>query len=158
MVHKDWALFRTYLAEEGYDHLVERHRERGLPETGFAERYTRYAKALVQVGPIDPDDADRTIGMPLELIARDNPYGHGVDGLEISLLWHGKSLPGRRVNVFHDDGVVRRTSVATDTDGKARVALSGGGAYLLSAVLMRRDERRPVVWASHWASLSFKLP
>ena len=83
VTYADWAVFRRYLADEGLDAFADLHRARGLPETGFAERYTRYAKALVQAGPADPADRDVRVGLPLELVAQANPYAAGVDALPV---------------------------------------------------------------------------
>ena len=52
VTYDDWAVFRRYLADEGLDSFADLHRARGLPESGFAERYTRYVKALVQVAQL----------------------------------------------------------------------------------------------------------
>ncbi len=157
VVYDDWSLFRRYLSEEGLDHLAARHRERGLPETGFAERYTRYAKALVQVGDIREDDRDAVVGMRLELVADANPYDPNIEALPVRLIWRGAPMAGRQINIFRDDGGVTRTSVKTDADGRAVIAILGDGDYLLNAVLLLPVENQPVVWSSHWASLTFNL-
>ena len=160
VTYDDWAVFRRYLSEEGLDAFAEDHRRRGLPESGFAERYTRTAKALVQVGPVQPGDADRFTGMPLELVAGANPYSADLENLPVRLLWQGVPLAERQITVFHDAGntaeVTRRT-VITDEEGRASVPLVGTGEYLLNAVHLEPVEDTPVVWASHWATLSFKF-
>ena len=160
VTYDDWAVFRRYLSDEGLDAFAERHRRRGLPDSGFAERYTRTAKALVQVGSVRPGDSDRLTGMPLELVAGANPYSVGLDRLPVRLLWQGAPLANRQITVFHDAGdaveATRRT-VITDEEGRASIPLSGAGEYLLNAVHLQPVEDDPVVWSSHWATLSFKL-
>ncbi len=157
VTYDDWAVFRRYLADEGLDSFADLHRARGLPETGFAERYTRCAKALVQVGPVDPADGDVRTGMPLELVAEANPHAPGVDMLPVTLIWRGAPVANRRINIFRDDGVVTRTTATTDATGRALIPLSGDGEYLLNAVVLRAVDDTPVVWDSHWATLSFRL-
>ena len=157
VTYDDWAVFRRYLADEGLDGLADRHRARGLPEVGFAERYTRDAKALVQVGPVDPADRDVRTGLPLELVAEANPYAAGIDVLPVVLTWQGEPVANRRINIFRDDGTVTRTTATTDENGRAMIPLSGDGEYLLNAVRLRPVDDSPVAWASHWATLSFKL-
>ena len=66
-------------------------------------------------------------------------------------------MAGRQINIFRDDGGVTRTSVKTDADGRAVIAILGDGDYLLNAVLLLPVENQPVVWSSHWASLTFNL-
>ncbi len=159
VTYDDWAVFRRYLADEGLDSFADLHRARGLPESGFAERYTRYVKALVQVGPVDPADRDVRIGMPLELVAEVNPYAPEVEVLPVILTWRGAPVAGRQINIFRDDGAVTRTTATTDEAGRALIPLTGDGEYLLNAVVLRPvdDDTTPVVWASHWATLSFRL-
>ena len=157
VTHDDPALFRQYLVDEGLDGILEHHRARGLPETGFAERYTRYAKALVQVGPVAPGATDRSNGMPFEIVAGANPYAEGQAVLPVTLLWQGAPLAHWQISVFRDNGDVTRTPVRTDAEGRVELPL-GSGRYLLNAVLMEPADDDPVVWSSHWASLSFDLP
>ena len=154
----DWSKFRDYLAYEGLDRFADLHRERGLPESGFAERYTRYAKALVQVGPVAASDADVRIGMPFELVAEANPYSSTVELLPVSLIWRGVPVANHQVSIFRNDGsTVTRTTAITDTAGRASIPLPGGGEYLLDAVYLEPVYDAPVAWESHWASMSFKL-
>ncbi len=157
LTYDDWAIFRSYLADEGLDSLAGLHRERGLPDTGFAERYTRCAKALVQVGPVDPVDRDVRIGLPLELVAEANPYAPGIEMLPVTLTWQGAPVANRQINIFRDDGTVTRITATTDETGRALIPLTGDGEYLLNAVVLRAVDDAPVVWASHWATLSFRL-
>src|SRR5262249_46318751 len=100
LTYDDWAKFQGYLALEGLDQFADLHRERGLPQSGFAERYTRYAKALVQVGPVAASEADVRIGMPFELVAEDNPYSPGVELLRVSLIWRGVPVANHQISIF----------------------------------------------------------
>ena len=156
--YDDWAVFRKYLNDEGLEQFEQLHRERGLPEQGFAERYTRYAKALVQVGSIELAHRDFPVGMPLELVADANPYADGSNKLPVTLTWQGEPIAERQINVFQDqDGTITRTSVFTDEQGRAVVPITGSGEYLLNAVHLEPADAPPVVWESHWATLSFRL-
>lgn len=156
--HDDWKTFQRYLKEEGLSEFEPIHTERGLPKKGFAERYTRYAKALVQAGPVRANDKDLATGMAFELTARVNPYAAGVTQLPVMLTWQGKPVSGRQINVFHEtDGSVKRISVVTNAKGEAIVSIAGAGEYLLNAVHLTPADSPPVTWESHWAALSFKL-
>ena len=64
VTYEDWELFRKYVTEEGFPEIEGEHLKRGLPTTGFTERYTRYVKALVQAGPPRPGDRDVRTGLP----------------------------------------------------------------------------------------------
>ncbi len=163
VTYKDWDLFRRYLTEEGLDEFADLHQQRGLPETGFTERYTRCIKALVQVGSVKSTQADVEIGMPIELLAETNPYVEGADQLTVKLLWEGLPLRHWQINIFHDTDksdtteTVERSKVMTDEQGRAVIPLAGSGEYLLNAVHLQAVDDTPVVWQSHWGTLSFKL-
>ena len=162
--YEDFETFVSYLAYEGLDDVVRLHKERGLPESGFSEAYVRNARALLQVGPADPSDLDRPTGMPLELVALQNPFVGGLSELEVQLLWQGAPVPNRQVSVFHraqgDDaaGEVTRSLVTTDAGGQATIPLAESGFYLLNAVQMKpASEVEDVNWESHWATLTFAV-
>ena len=154
-----FAEFVGYLSYEGLAAVSATHRARGLPETGISERYIRCAKALVQSGPVELQDADRPVGLTLELVAEANPYGgSGLSALPVRLIWKGGPVAGRQVSIFRYDGAVTRSLVTTDADGRVLVPLAGGGQFLLNAVQMDPVEHGAVMWESHWASLTFGLP
>lgn len=154
----EWDKFAAFVNDHGLGWVLDRHRARGLPDTGFVEAYTRCAKSLVQVGPVA--GADRVVGMPAELVAETNPYTLAVgDTLPVRVLWRGKPAAGSHVRVFrreHTDAVV--TDVVADGDGIARVPLNGPGVYLLNGVLMVEGSEKPDdKWHSFWASLTFEV-
>lgn len=155
------ADFAEFVEEEGLSEVIPRHRERSLPESGFTEAYTRNAKALIQVGPVELADQDRATGLRFELIARANPYGAPLDSLPVTLLWEGEPAADTQISIFRKTGTdtVERTTTLTNADGNAVIALAGGGQYLLGAVHMEEvAEDTGAVWQSTWASLSFGLP
>jgi uncharacterized GH25 family protein len=162
--YEDFETFRNYLAYEGLDDVVRLHKERGLPDAGFSEAYIRNARALLQVGPADPNSLDRPTGMPLELIALQNPFVAGLTELDVQLLWQGAPVPNRQVSVFHRTqagetaGEVSRRLVATDAEGRATIPLTEGGFYLINAVQMKpAGAEEGIDWESHWATLTFTV-
>lgn len=149
--------FADFVVEEGLTSIVARHRERGLPDTGFTEAYSRNAKALVQVGPVMDGQTDLVTGLPFELVALENPYDRGVT-LPVRLLWDGTQVPGAQVALFWRNaaGAVERSTYITDMNGVISVPLGGGGTYLLSAVHLEETAAESgEVWHSTWASLTF---
>ena len=64
--------FERFIEYEGLTGVLERHQERGLPDLGFREDYVRCAKALAMGGSAEGQDL--LVGMPLELLAEENPY------------------------------------------------------------------------------------
>jgi uncharacterized GH25 family protein len=153
-----WEDFVSYVEYEGLGWVAEAHKRRGLPESGFGEDYVRCAKALVQVGEPSAADQDLVTGMPLELIAGQNPYADPGPELSVTLLWQGKPIGGIQIRVFKDNGTVTETTTRTDPSGKAVISLQGGGKFLLNAVYMQEaPPERDAKWESYWASLTFDI-
>lgn len=152
--------FQTFLKNQGLEWALIEHRKRGLPDAGFTEAYSRYAKALVQVGP--PGGTDVTIGLPIELIAEKNPYTITLNStakLPVRLLWQGKPLRQAQIKIFHraNDKLII-SKIRTDDTGRAMIPLSQSGKYLLSAVHIIPWKKSPkAVWHSFWASMTFNL-
>ena len=147
--------FARFIDYEGLTTLKARHEARNLPPFGFEEDYVRCAKALVPVE--DATGADRLIGMPIELLAEENPYTGAADRLPVRLFWQGEPLADTQIRVFQKtEDVVERT-LRTDASGRASIDLAGGGFFLLSAVhLTELDGSNGAVWKSYWASLTFR--
>lgn len=158
VTYDDFDRFRGYLEDEGLLAFLEKHHQRGLPQTGFAERYVRCVKSLVQVGPIAQNQAgDQAIGMPFELVALNNPYANNTQTLRVQALWQGQPITGHQITLFQSGDPVRQTTYQTDINGQAEIPLNGEADYLLNTVHLQPVDDQPVAWFSHWASLSFKL-
>jgi uncharacterized GH25 family protein len=156
--------FPHYLEYEGLDWVMEAHQERGLPGTGFAEMYTRNARALVQVGAASDDQMDAPTGMPFELVALQNPYVEGAEAVDVRLTWNGAPQADEQVAIFVKPwggtapADVTRRLVRTDAGGVAHIPLDAAGEYMLSSVHMEPLEGNvAAVWQSHWATLNFGI-
>lgn len=146
--------FERFIEYEGLTGVLERHQERGLPELGFREDYVRCAKALAVGG--NAEGQDRLMGMPLELLAEENPYLTKSKSLPIRLFWQGEPIPDMQIRIFHKGGEAEETTVRTDVEGRAQIPLTSVGFFLLNAVHMLEIEQdNGAVWKSYWASLSF---
>ena len=157
--HDSWDTFTRYLDKEGLEGIAAAHRARGLSEVRFNESYTRYAKALVQVGPASDADADSPLGLELELLLEPHPYADddAAQASTATLLWRGAPLEGAQLTVFRRRETVTRATARTDADGRVTLPLRGPGEYLLNAVHMEPVEGASVVWHSHWASMTFRV-
>ena len=164
VTYESAAQFTDFLAYEGLDTVLARHRERGLPPQGFKEAYRRFSKLLVwQDGDKIPATTDSARGLPLEWVIEDNPYASPGDSLRAVLLLEGKPYPGIQARLFlrHNDSV-RDVILRTDAEGAIRVPVSESGEYLLNAVHMRAmspalARATGAVWESWWASVTFAV-
>ncbi len=155
----EWEVFETYLKTEGMAPLIERHRERGLPRTGFLEAYSRFAKALLGVGD-SPEGQDRAVGFLVELVALDNPYAlQAGETLRVQLLYQGRPLADTQVSVFARGEELQVMRLRTDDGGEVGFKVQPGTLYLLNAIKMIEvSGQGNLVWESFWASLTFETP
>lgn len=164
LTYREADLFEAFVRHKDAAWVLEAHAARGLPETGFSELYSRYAKSLVAVGA--GAGADRAVGLATEIVALANPYTDDVgEGLPVRLLYAGAPRPDAQIEVFEKaaDGTVSVKTVRTDAAGEARVPVEPGHRYMLDAVVLRAPaedlaEARDVVWESLWANLTFAVP
>ena len=172
IVHETSGLFISYskpgefeglLREKGVLDVLKAHRARGLPDTGFRERFIRFAKSLVAVG--HAKGQDRVTGLETEFVAGANPYTDDVSGgVPFKLLFGGKERAGAQVEVFtrSPDGEVALELLHTDGQGKVLVPAKPGFEYLLNSVVFRpleaKDPANDPVWESLWAQFTFTIP
>lgn len=162
LTYKDAALFERFLTHKDWAPLLDEHADRGLPETGFGERYSRYGKALIAVG--DGAGADREAGLETEIVALANPYTDDLSGgLPVRVLYQGAPRGNAQVELFEEapDGTVSVSLARTDAEGVALLPVKPGHVYLADAVVVRPlepEEAGDPVWESLWASLTFKVP
>ncbi len=157
-------LFPSFVRHKDAEWVLARHAERGLPETGFREGYSRYAKSLVAVG--EGAGSDRAVGLETEIVALANPYTQDVStGMPVQVLYKGTGKPEAQVEVFDraPDGTVEVTTVKADADGRATVPVRAGHVYMLDSVVLREPEgelaeRPDIAWESLWANLTFEVP
>ena len=160
---KTWEDFEGFVTHKAADGVLERHRERGLPDADFIEVYSRYARSLVAVG--DGAGEDAPSGLLTEIVALANPYTDDLSGgLPVRVLYEGAPRPGAQVEIFEraPDGAVAISTVTADDDGVAVVPVTPGLVYQLDSVVIREpsDEAaaRNAVWESLWANLTFEVP
>lgn len=160
LVYTEWSKFEAFVAEKGLGGAIEAHRARGLPETGFAEVYRRFAKTMIGVGAAA--GADRELGFVTEFVALANPYDADFAGeMAARLFEDGAPRSAARVTVFAraPDGSVTESSILTDADGVVRLPVTPGHRYLFDAVILREaPPETDAAWLSLWAALTFEVP
>ncbi|MEM6635695.1 MAG: DUF4198 domain-containing protein [Pseudomonadota bacterium] len=163
LTYAEWQKFVDFVAHKDLVPGIEAHRARALPETGFRERYSRYAKSLVAVG--EGKGADRQIGLLTEIVALTNPYDTPAgEGVKVQVLYQGAPRGQVQLEVFEraPSGDVTVRLLRTDDQGEATVPVQPGHDYMLDAVVMRELEgdvtEKEDVWESLWANLTFHVP
>jgi hypothetical protein len=104
--------------------------------------------------------ADRVLGLTLELVPEKNPYALAAgQELPVRLLYRGAPLAGAKVAAVPKEQPSRQVAARTDAQGRVRLPLGGGGAWLVKAVhMIAAPPGSGADWESFWASLTFALP
>lgn len=151
--------FKSFLKTEGIEWVLAEHKTRGLPETGFSEKFVRYAKSLLVRGTAT--GVDKKLGLQFELVALKSPYQIEIQATEnklpVQLFWRDKPFENGLMSIFEKTGEqVTKTQIRTGKNGIVYVPVKLGKKYMLNVVHMTAlEEKSGAVWKSHWASLTF---
>jgi uncharacterized GH25 family protein len=131
--------FNDYAKEEGLVTALATRQRTGRMKTAGRERYSRRAKALIQVGRQTPANqalATRPIGLKLEIVTERNPYALGANReLPVHVLYNGRRLPNATVKLTSLEKDDRPVSIkVTDKAGRARFSIPPRGSWLLNVV------------------------
>lgn len=164
LTYGEWDKFLSFVDHKDLTGAPQAHVARGLPQTGFVEVYSRYAKSLVGVG--SAKGQDRLFGFETEVLALSNPYIDDMaQGFEAAIFYQGEPRADAQVELFAlpPDGTVTRTLFRTDAEGRVRVPVQAGVAYMIDAVVLREPSPEltaeyNAAWESLWANLTFAVP
>ncbi|MFB6241030.1 MAG: DUF4198 domain-containing protein, partial [Gemmatimonadota bacterium] len=153
--------FNSYLEHDGvWDVLEERRAAESLPTDSVDERYTKYAKALVQVGEGGPDAYGRRVGHPIEFVPLEDPFElRPGDRFRARLLWRGEPLAKHVVFAGRAGaGEGPTTHARTNDEGVVEFPLFVSGPWYLKAIHMAEAPDDPELeYRSHWATLTFDV-
>jgi uncharacterized GH25 family protein len=152
--------FERYLRMEGLERNLVLSEQRHRPGRKVRETYFRCAKSLVAAGTLDPNSADRALGLPLELIAETNPYlPGGRRRLALRLRYQDKPLAAALVVVSNKADPLAKLRARTDADGRVEFQLPRAGVWLATSVhMIPAAFLSGYDWQSFWASLTFEAP
>jgi uncharacterized GH25 family protein len=151
--------FNQYLKEEGLDGAIELRARRNQNGEQARELFSRCAKSLLLSGPLRTGQADRALGLPIELVAEQNPYAipAGQEFL-FRLTYENRALPNALVVAINRQHPSGKLSARSDRDGRVRFRLPRTGMWLIKAVhMVPAPSGSGADWASFWASLTFEL-
>ncbi|MBA3667388.1 MAG: DUF4198 domain-containing protein [Sphingomonas sp.] len=156
--------FNDYAKVEGLALVIaarERSRTTGTPGR---ERYSRRAKALIQVGAqtaANQHFATRPIGLKLEIVPERNPYALDASRmLPVHVIYNGRRLANATVKLTNLADDAKPVAIAiTDRAGRARFRIPVSGNWLLNSVWSEPVAGVPQVdFDTTFSSLTFGFP
>jgi uncharacterized GH25 family protein len=156
--------FNDYLKVEGLTPALDQRARLHRMDADGSERYSRCAKSIVQVGPLDArlqDQVSKPVGLPLELVPEANPYGVPQSAiLPVRVIYAGRPLVGALVKLTNlkNDGSPFEVHL-TDHNGRARFIMPTSGMWLLNVIWTKALPRTEETdFATVFSSLSFGFP
>jgi len=155
--------FNDYLDDTGLESILATREELGESGEAAVERYSKWAKAFIDVGVLEVDEENpawsKPIGHAIEIIPDENPNDVTAGGsFGVRVLYDGEPLAGVTVAGGKAGGAAGEILTRTDADGHASVTILSSGRWYLRSVHMIRHENDPEVrWESFWCTLTFEV-
>lgn len=159
----DGDVFDQYLIEERANEALELRRKSTSRHQPVTERYTKYAKTILEVGALDEQEEGwlLPIGHRLEIVPLTNPaLWQSGETVQLKVLLDGHPWPEIPVSAGHAGQMSREEVVRTRTNqhGIASVRLSQSGHWYAKAHFIRpRDGLAEYQWESFWATYTFRV-
>jgi uncharacterized GH25 family protein len=155
--------FNAYAEDEGLEPALTARARYGLGRADATERYSRRAKAIVQVGAPSAalqDQVTRPIGLLLEIVPEVSPYAAAPgDTLPVRVFYEGKPLASALVKLtdLARDATPMETH-RTDAAGRAVFSVPRSGSWLLNVVWTKPLRGEAVDFETVFSSISFGFP
>jgi uncharacterized GH25 family protein len=155
--------FTSFAAAKGFADVVAHYKKPQPKNFRLVEKYSRFVKSLIMVGPASGQD--QLLGLEMELVALKNPYQQPVSKeFSVAVYESGVPLPRAQVTVFirHTPRDIEKKIIMADSQGRVHLALLPGRQYLFDSVKLKpikdAGSRKNAQWESLWASLTFAVP
>ena len=151
--------FNEYLLHDGLPNIYELRKKEGILDKDAVEHYSKYPKAIIQVGKKLDEVPIKPLGFPIEIVPKVNPYELKIgDDLEVTALFQGKPLSGTEIAwSYPGKGEEFAGSKKTDKNGKAVIPLDKVGPYVIRLTHMEWVKKPTHEWESYWTSLTFEV-
>ena len=151
--------FNEYLKHDGISNILELRKKEGILDKDAVEFYSKYPKAIIQVGDTLDDTPTKPVGLIIEIVPKVNPYTLKIgDKLKVAVLFRGKPLPGIDLAWSHPDLEGKFAGwTKTDQNGDAVVPLVKRGPYMIRLTHMEWVKKQTHEWESFWTALTFEV-
>lgn len=170
LIEMEPDVFDEYLKKEQADKAIAARKSHNRHQR-VVERYSKFAKTVVEVYPTDASDTnyERPLGHRLEIIPLSNPIRWQASStIRLKVLLDGHPWPGVTISSGHES---TRTKLSgnqdehryasrsrTDADGIASVTLTQTGHWFIKAHHIRPSNGLARhQWESFWATLTFRV-
>ncbi|MEO7365530.1 MAG: DUF4198 domain-containing protein [Sphingomicrobium sp.] len=131
--------FNDYAKAEGLAVVLAARQRAGTVNANGRERYSRRAKALIQVGPQNAAAnamATRPLGLKLEIVPERSPYALGPSRmLPVRVRYNGRPLRGATVKLTSLEFDAKPIAIrATDQQGRATFNVPAVGDWLVNVI------------------------
>lgn len=163
VIEMDARDFNQYLREEGVPDELARRRRAGELARAAREQYSKYAKALVQVGAARSGNFATVLGYPVEFVPLDNPYRMTLGGrFRLRLLADGRPLPAAHLlygGTTAGGAPITELTARTNAEGVASFRLTSRGVWYVRMVHMlpHAVDSTGLTHVSRWATLTFAV-
>jgi len=164
LAYDDRAAFEQFLDYHGLAEIAARHAGEDLPSDEILERYSRHAKAFIdvqvpgatRVAAGADAQALAAQGLAYELVLEADPYATATT--VVRALFDGRPRADAQVELFTrtPDGTVTRQIQRTDAHGRVRFDTGALADYLFNSVQLTRDDQPAAPWRSYWAALTLE--
>jgi uncharacterized GH25 family protein len=153
--------FNDYVRDEGLTPIAAYRQQTGTQRTNGREQYSRRAKALIQVGPVDAASvmrATRPVGLSLEIVPERHPLAlKSGEPLPIRVYFNRQPLPGALVKLTDLDADAKPVKITrTDRMGRALFGLPKKGAWQFNVIWSEVTPKNPAAdYRTTFSSLTF---
>ena len=160
--------FLLYLEEDGLDNVIATRQQRGETAKPSRELYQRCVKTLVQVGNNPTGTYAKNTGMPLEVMAVENPYAmRPGQTISFQILFMNKPLSGALVRYWNratadqpaettpQNRPPHEEKQRSDAQGRVRFQLRAGQNMVSVVRMVAAQDTTQSDWHSYWGSLTF---
>jgi uncharacterized GH25 family protein len=162
MLELDGKAFTAYLKEEGIEEVLALRASQNRQGAPSRERYSKYLKAILQVGDATTDGFSTALGYAAEIVPEANPSRLKAGAtMTVRCIVDGK--PWARKVIFAGgrrgttDVRLPQQRLVTDQAGRATIRLSSAGTWYVKFVAMAEVSDPQANYESKWSSLSFAI-
>ncbi|MEW6457334.1 MAG: DUF4198 domain-containing protein [Acidobacteriota bacterium] len=151
--------FNYYLEHKGLTEIIKLRKLKGLDDKEGKEEYSKYAKAIIQIGDKKSEIFKEILGHEIEIIPELNPYNlKSGDILPIKIFYDGKPLPSASISYGNSEELGKIYKTQTDSEGNAKIDLTSSGIWYIHTIHMIPSLKTPEIeWESFWATLTFEI-